>query len=321
MGVEPLIEKWQGSIAQVTIGAAQKDGGSRSKVVTVGGQSGLPALHKESSLPNAPAIAYEIYDVPPQDWPEALQAQYKSVWQDPLAWADHCVRKLGAGLLCVKLQGAHPDSGDRSPEAEQKFISDLLKAVPVPLIVMGCGDEHKDNLVLPACSEAAKGQKCLFGSAVQENYKTLVGAVLADGHGIVAESPIDINIAKQLNILICDMGVTIDRIVMDPTIGALGYGLEYAYSIMERARLAAFAGDKMLAAPFICFVGQEISKAKEALVPMAEYPSLGSEKERYVAWEAVTSTALLQAGADILVMRHPGAIAHVNNYIREVMMT
>jgi len=205
------------------------------------------------------------------------------------------------------------------PEQEAKFLSQLLKKVDVPLIVLGCGDDTKDNLILPACCEAARGERCLVGSAAQDNYKTLTAAVLADGHNIIAESPIDINIAKQLNILISDMGLPLERIVINPTIGALGYGLEYAYSIMERARLAALAGDKTVASPFICLVGQESWRAKDAKAAQAEFPSWGLESERGIIWEAITATALIQAGADILVMRHPKAIEKVNKYIEELM--
>jgi acetyl-CoA decarbonylase/synthase complex subunit delta len=172
---------------------------------------------------------------------------------------------------------------------------------------------------LPACCEAAKGERCLVGSAVQDNYKTLTAAVLADGHNIIAESPIDINIAKQLNILISDMGLPLERIVINPTIGALGYGLEYAYSIMERARLAALAGDKTVASPFICLVGQEAWRAKEAKASASEFPAWGPESERGIIWEAITATALIQSGADILVMRHPQAIEKVNKYIENLM--
>jgi acetyl-CoA decarbonylase/synthase complex subunit delta len=238
---------------------------------------------------------------------------------DPLAWAQKCVQEFKAELICLRLQGAHPDLGNKLPEEEAKFVEQLLKKVDVPLIILGCGDDAKDNLVLPACCEAAKAERCLVGDAVQDNYKTLTAAVLADGHNIIAESPIDINIAKQLNILISDMGLPLERIVINPTIGALGYGLEYAYSIMERARLAALSGDKTVASPFICFVGQEAWRVKEAKASSKEFPAWGPEAERGVIWEAMTATALIQAGADILVMRHPKAIERVNKYIEELM--
>ncbi|MFA5096922.1 MAG: acetyl-CoA decarbonylase/synthase complex subunit delta, partial [Candidatus Omnitrophota bacterium] len=198
----------------------------------------------------------------------------------------------------------------KTPEEEARLIRELLKKTGVPLVILGCGLDAKDNILLPACSEAAKGERCLIGSAVQDNYKTIVASVLADGHNIIAESPIDINIAKQLNILISDMGLPLERIVMDPTIGSMGYGLEYAYSIMERARLAALSGDKSVACPFVCFVGQEAWRAKEAKA--VDLPEQG------IAWEALTATALIQSGADLLVMRHPQAIEKVNAYIEKL---
>lgn len=306
MAAQLMLEKWSGQVSTVTIGATAGEGGSRAYSVKVGGQKTLPFLFAEGEIPNKPRIAFEIWDVPPQDWPEQLIKEYGSVSNDPFAWAEKCVKDFKAELLCVKLQGAHPDFGNKTSQDEAKFISTLLKKVSVPLIILGSGDDVKDNQVLPAASEAAKGERCLIGSALQDNYKTLTGAALADGHNIIAESPIDINIAKQLNILISDMGLPLERIVINPTIGALGYGLEYAYSIMERARLAALSGDKTVASPFICFVGQEAWRAKEAkdFLP-----------EQGIIWEAITATALIQAGGDILVMRHPKAAEKINQYI------
>ena len=306
---ELLLEKWPGRVCAVIIGATKAEGGSRSRVIKIGGEATLPFLFKEGAIANKPVIAYEIWDIAPTDWPAELVKAYKNVFADPLAWAEKCVEEYEAELLCLRLQGAHPDSGNKGADAEVKLVSQLLKKVNVPLIILGCADDDKDNLLLPACCEAAKGERCLIGSAVQDNYKTITAAVLADGHNIIAESPIDINIAKQLNILISDMGLPLDRIVISPTIGALGYGLEYAYSIMERSRLAALAGDKTLASPFIGFVGQESWRAKEAR----------AEAECGIIWEAMTATALLQAGADILVMRHPKAIEKVNKYIADLM--
>lgn len=318
MAKELMLEKWPGTVSEVAIGAAKNEFGSRAHVIKVGGQGALPFLFKEGSIPNKPGIAFEIWDIAPPEWPNELNKFYKDVFSSTLDWAEKCVNVYKAEFLCVRLQGAHPDFGNKTAQEEAKLIAQLLKKVNVPLIISGCGDDAKDNLILPVCSEAAKGERCLIGSAVQDNYKTLAAAVLADGHSIIAESPIDINIAKQLNILISDMGMPLERIVINPTIGALGYGLEYAYSIMERCRLAALAGDKTVACPFICFVGQESWRAKEAKASEAEFPNWGPESERGIIWETVTAAALIQAGADILVMRHPKAIEKTNKYIEEL---
>lgn len=318
MAKELMLEKWSGVVSVVNMGATKEEGGTRSKVIKIGGQATLPFLFKEAALPNKPRVAFEIWDIEPTDWSEQLSKDYSKVLSDPLAWAEKCVGEYKAELLCLKLQGAHPDFGDKTAADEAKLVEKLLKKVNVPLIIVGSNDDTKDNLVLPACCEAARGERILVGSAVQDNYKTLTAAVLADGHNIIAESPIDINIAKQLNILISDMGLPLERIVINPTIGALGYGLEYAYSIMERSRLAALAGDKTVASPFICFVGQETWRVKEAKASQQEFPSWGPELERGIIWEVITSTALIQAGADILVMRHPKAIDKINKYIENL---
>lgn len=182
----------------------------------------------------------------------------------------------------------------------------IAGAVNVPLVVIGCGEDEKDNDLLPKASQELKGRNVLLGIATQGNYKTLAATALADGHSIIAESPIDINIAKQVNILISDMGLDPARIVMHPTTTSLGYGMEYVYSIMERARLAAFIGDKMLAMPFILFVGQETWKTKEAKEAGAV---------QGVAWETATSVAMIQAGADLVVLRHPDSAKSVKKYI------
>lgn len=319
MAEELVLEQWPGKVSVVEIGATKEQGGTRSHSLCVGGESTLPFLAKEGSLPHKPAVAFEIWDSAPADWPDELNKVYAGVFNDPVAWAKKCVQEYQAQLLCVRLQAAHPDSGNKPPEEEAGFISRLLKAVAVPLIILGCGDDAKDNLLLPVCCQVAKGERCLVGSATQDNYKTLAAAVLADGHNIIAESPIDINIAKQLNILISDMGMPLERIVINPTIGALGYGLEYAYSIMERARLAALSGDKTVASPFIGMVAQESWRAKEARAAREEFPAWGAAAERGIIWEVVTATALLQAGADILVMRHPQAAEKINKYIDSLM--
>ncbi len=311
MALDLILEKWSGEVSTVVIGATKSEGGSRAHTLKIGGEKALPFLFQEGALPNKPEIAFEILDIVPDDWPQSLVKPFADVINNPLAWAEKCVKEYKARAICLRLLGAHPDFGDKTPEVEAKLVKDILKKIDVPLIILGSGDSVKDNLVLPACSEAAKGERCLVGSAVQDNYKTITAAVAADGHSIVAESPIDINIAKQLNILISDMSLSLERIVIDPTIGALGYGLEYAYSIMERARLAGLSGDKTVAVPFICFVGNEAWRTKEAKIK--------DNSEQGIIWEVMTATALIQAGADLLVMRHPKAIEKVSKYIDSLM--
>ena len=303
MAVELVKEKYVNTINVVEIG------GPDGALVKVGGETTLPFLFKEGEMPNAPVVAMEILDCEPIEWPEHLKDALGSVTKDPVKWARAAVDNFGAQLLCVRLQSVHPDYGNKNADSSVAILKSIAREVKTPLIVIGSGDDDKDLELLPKASNALKGKNCLFGIASQDNYKTLTATCLADGHSIIAESPIDINIAKQVNILISDMGFDSGKIIMHPTTTSLGYGMEYVYSIMERARLAAFMGDKMLSMPFILFVGQETWKVKEAKVSGAQG----------INWEIATSVAMLQAGSDILVVRHPESAKEVNKYIETIM--
>jgi acetyl-CoA decarbonylase/synthase complex subunit delta len=174
---------------------------------------------------------------------------------------------------------------------------------------------EKDNAVLPKISQVLKGERALLGSATQDNYKTIAAVGLADGHNVIAEAPIDINIGKQVNILLSDMDFPLERVVMFQTTGALGYGLEYVYSIQERERLAALGGDKMMAMPMLATVGHEAWRAKEAKAPEGDFPEWGPEAKRGPMWEIMTAMGMLISGGDILLMRHPQAIKTVKAMI------
>lgn len=317
--MELLKDKWPNVVNTLTIGATKEEGGTRSAVVKCAGEEGLPFLFEEGKIPNKPVIAMEIFDIAPDDWPDTLANAYGSILNSPVDWAIKCEKEFKADLLCLRLVGAHPDTKNKSADEIAKLVKTILQSVGIPLIIVGCGEAETDNKILPVCAQAAKGERLLIGEAAQDNYKTIAASCLADGHSLIAQSPIDINIAKQLNILITDMGLPPERIAINPTVGALGYGLEYAYSIMERARLAALSGDKMLAMPFICFVGNEAWRAKEAKATMGEFPAWGSQLERGILWEALTAEAFIQAGADILVMRHPKAAQIIRKHIEELM--
>ena len=319
MNIPEVKESYGGRINNVFIGATSAEGGSRSKAVKVGGHTTVPFLKYEGET-FPPAFALEVPDLPPDpgEWPDALVEPYRDVLNDPVAWAKKAEQEYGADMICIRLLSIHPDRGNASAAKAKETVLAIRDAVKVPLIIWGCDDDPRDNEVLPVISQALAGEKCLFGMASQDNYKTLVASCLADGHSLLGLSPLDINIAKQVNILVSDMGLPADRIVMYPTTGALGYGMEYTYSIMERGRLAALAGDKMLAMPVFCVVGPESWKAKEAKAAEAEFPQWGSATERGILWEAVTATALLQAGADILLMRHPKAMEIARATLRDL---
>jgi acetyl-CoA decarbonylase/synthase complex subunit delta len=239
---------------------------------------------------------------------------------NPAAWAKKCVEKFGAEIIYLRLKGADPDLGDKSPEECAKVVKDVLAAVGVPLIVVGCGVNEKDALVLPVVAEAASGENLLLGVAKQDHYKSIVAAAMVHKHKVLALSPLDINICKQLNILITEMGLSSEDIIIDPSSAGLGYGIEYTYSVLERGRMGALGGDKMLSMPVCSTVGFEAWRAKEANALEEDFPGWGTIAERAILWEAMTAVGLTQGGAHIMVMRHPESIALFKKNIEELMV-
>ena len=314
MSIPDVAEKWGSAVNTVVIGATTEEGGTRRSTVTLGGAQALPFLAFEGSTGNKPAIAVEVWDADSEAWPDAIKQAYGDAINSPAEWAKKGV-EFGADLICLRLVGAHPDSEDHSPEQCAQTVKDILAAVDVPLIIWGCGVDEKDTLILPAVSAAAKGENCLIGTARENNYRTLVAVCLADNHKIIAESPLDINIAKQVNILCSDAGFDLENIVMFPTTAALGYGVEYVYSIQERGRLAGLSGDKLLAQPVLCDVGFEAWRAKEARATQFDCVTDDTRDEWGVMWEAGTATVLMQSGVELITMRHPKAIEYIKKTI------
>jgi len=317
MPVPEIVESFTGSVNRVTLGATKDNGGTRTSTVTIGGArnvvyGGSPL----GEIGEKPVVAMDVIDSRPKDWPDALADFYKDVLDNPGDWAKKCVDELGAELICLKFEGIHPDKGDKDADHAVKVTEQVLKTVGVPLVMWGCGNDEKDNKILPKVSEAAKGENCLIGTVTEDNYKALTAIALADGHNLITEAPLDINIGKQVNILVSDMGFPLERIVMFQSTGALGYGIEYTYSIQERQRLAALGGDKIMAMPVICDVGYEAWRAKEA--KLADTPGWGDVGDRGPMWEVVTAICLLQSGVDIIRMRHPKAAATVKNFIDKI---
>jgi acetyl-CoA decarbonylase/synthase complex subunit delta len=317
MQIAEVNEKWTAAINQVTIGATKAEGGTRAKTITVGGQTTLPFLTFEGAIPNRPVIAGYVADVVP-DWPEMLAQAIGKEINSPVEWAQKCVQQYKVDLISLKMIGADPAGKDRPAADCAKVVQDVLKAVDVPLIIWGCGSDEKDNQVLPECSQAAKGENCLIGSAKEANYRTVVAICKSDKHKVIAQAPVDINLGKQINILLQDAGYDLKDVVMFQTTAALGYGFDYVYTILERARTAGLKGDKLMAMPQICDVGGEIYRIKEAVVDEDVLPGWGPLAKRGPMWEAACASGYLQAGADILVMAHPHAIKSVQAMIAQL---
>jgi acetyl-CoA decarbonylase/synthase complex subunit delta len=195
----------------------------------------------------------------------------------------------------------------------------VLDATGLPILVKGPGQAEADNELLVAVAEAAPNENLALGLCEDKNYRTIVAGALAHGHLVMASSPIDVNLAKQLNILISDMRLPLERVLMDPTTGALGYGLEYTYSVMERLRIAALTGDGMTQQPMVCFIGEESWRQKESRATDGVPAEWGDIEKRGIAWEIITATTLLESGADIVVLRHPKSIGVIRDTINKLM--
>jgi acetyl-CoA decarbonylase/synthase complex subunit delta len=306
-------DKWPGNVRTVTIGGTSADGGTRTKTVTVGGQTTLPYLHFEAPTPHPPAIAIEIKSRKPEDWSPLLMEAWGEAMADPAQWAKKA-EEAGADLIVLAL------TVEDSPEDAVKAVKSVLGATGLPLIVWGPGQAEKDNELLVPVSEAAKGERLVLGICEDKNYRTIVATAMANGHLVQARTPMDVNLSKQLNILISDMGMPKDRILMDPTTGALGYGIEYGYSVMERLRLAALQGDAMTQSPMIVTPGFEAWKTKEAKVGEGVPQAWGDWKARAINWETLTAMALIESGADILVLRHPESVKRIKEAIGELIV-
>lgn len=307
-------EKWTGEVRQVTIGATADDGGTRSATLTVGGETTLPYLHFEGEMKNRPAVALEIRDRKPDDWSPLLEKAWGEVMSDPGAWAK-AAEEAGADLIYLILSVTLEDGSPNTPEAARAAVRKVLDTTGLPLAVAGPGQAELDNELMVAVAEEAKGENLLLGICEEGNYRTIVAAALANDHLVQSKTPMDVNLSKQLVILINEMGMPLERIIMDPTTGALGYGIEYGYSVMERLRMAALQGDQMTQQPMLVNPGYEAWRVKEAKVGEGVPEAWGDWEKRALEWEALTAITLLHSGANILILRHPENLKRVKSVI------
>ncbi len=317
MAVPDVKQRYSGTINEVTIGATSEDGGTRSRTVTIGGETGLPMLGFEAEYPNPPAFALEISTAGVEDWHQEARKHVAEVAQDLEEWAAAC-EEWGADLVCLHLEAAHPDREGRSAEQCVEDIQKVLDGTGLPLIVWGTDEDDVDNEVLPKCTHAAAGENCLFGTAKEDNYRTLAASCLADSHKIIAEAPSDINLSKQLHILLRDVGMDLEDMVMHPTTGALGFGMVYIYTTVERGRNAALSGDKLLQQPVVVNIGKEIHRVKEAAAPKEENPRWGEREIRAPLWESASAISYIHSGAELVIMRNPEALQQAKAAVEEM---
>jgi acetyl-CoA decarbonylase/synthase complex subunit delta len=301
---------YSGKIKEVTLGQG-------ALAVTVGGETCYPFYTFEGAMPRIPRIAFEVWDYAPEDWPDWAVEPYRDVISDPVAWAKKSVAAYGAEMIALLLKSADPNGMNRDAEAVVATVKAVSDAVSVPLIVWGCANDDKDAVMLRRVAEVCEGKGLALGPVTEKNYKQIGAMAIGYKHAVIASTPIDVNLAKQLNILLGNLGMADDRILIDPTTGGLGYGLEYSYSVMERDRMAALTQeDVKLQAPIVCNLANEVWKTKEAKTKKEDNPKLGDEMKRAVLMESVAAVTLAVAGADILIMRHPEAISRTREMFR-----
>ncbi|MFH1216923.1 MAG: acetyl-CoA decarbonylase/synthase complex subunit delta [Pseudomonadota bacterium] len=291
---------YSGAIKEVLLG-------SGDKALKIGGEASLPFHLFEGAMPNKPVIALDVLDVKPDEWPDSLARHYQGVLDNPLAWARKCINEYNAEAICLSLVSTDPNGMNRNAAEAAKAAADVINNIDVPVIVWGCGNAEKDTETLREITSLTGDKKVCLAPLGDANYRSLGATAMAFQNPLVAASPIDVNLAKQLNILLQNLGVPLSSVMMDPSVGALGYGIEYTYSVMERIRLAALTQqDEKLQVPIICNLGREVWKAKECRLPSDDM--IGNMETRGVMMEAITATCMLLSGGEVLIMRHPKAV-------------
>jgi len=293
--------------------------GKGAKAVTIGGETAYPFYLFEGAMPNLPKIAMEVYDTPPEEWPQAALEPFAGVTNDPVAWAKKCISDYGAEMICLQLLSTDPNGLNRGAKEAAAVVKKVADAIDVPLIVWGTANHDKDIEVLREVAELCQDKSLILGPVEEADHKKIGAAAIGYKHTVVASTPIDINLAKQLNILLGNLGVPDNLLIMDPTASSLGYGIEYCYSVMERMRMAALTQqDDKLQFPIICNLAKEVWKIKEAKIAEKDDPKMGDAKKRGILLEAMSAMVLLLAGADVLIMRHPEAIKLVKEMITDL---
>jgi len=308
----PPIEVYPGEIAEVQIGATKSDGGSRSKVIKIGGVKTMPFYSFEATNQNKPALAADVFDMP-ITLAKAVKQHFKDVMNDPADWAKKYVEDFDAEIVSLNLISTDPLIKDVSPKDAAKTVEKVLQAVDVPLIIGGSGNKVKDPLVLEAAAEVASGERCVLNSAnVDNDYKRIVKAAKKHGHSVIAFTPMDINNQKKLNRYLLDEGLPREQIIMDPTTAALGYGLDYTISLMERIKLAGLLGDSDLQMPIVA-PSSNAWGAREAWIKSEEW---GPKEYRGPLWETITTITVMMSGADLFMLSHPATVRVVKKLIQ-----
>ena len=309
---EPYKVEYPGKIEEVTLGATRADGGTRETTVTLGGQRSLAFYTFDAPQPHLPAIAVDVFDRPPA-LAKAVRMHYEDVLDNPAEWARKCVKKFGADLVTIHLISTDPLLDDKPVREAVKTLEDILQAVKCPIIVGGSGNKEKDPEVLEKAAEVAEGERIMLASATLDmDWERIANAAKKYGHVVLSWTQMDINNQKTLNrYLLKRVEISRDSIVMDPTTAALGYGLDYAFTNMERIRISGLKGDTDLNFP-ISSGTTNAWGAREAWMiesPIEGDTPWGPRELRGPIWEIITGLTLSLAGVDLFMMMHPIAVA------------
>jgi acetyl-CoA decarbonylase/synthase complex subunit delta len=309
------IQKYPGQIAEVTLGATKSQGGSRKNPIIIGGEKSPAFYTFENPTPNMPVISLDVFDqkVP---IPKAVKTNFNDAMEDPVSWAKFAVDKFGAQMITLHLVSIDPlNPKPSTPSEAARTVEDVLQAVDVPLVVGGCGDPEKDLAVFEKVTAAAEGERLLISTVTLDmDIEKSAKLIKKHGHVALAFSPMDLNQARELNRRLLEY-LPKDQIVMDTTTAALGYGLDYAFTIMERARLAGLMGDPELQQPMSSGTTNAWA-AREAWQKMD--PQWGARELRGPLWETVTGLTLSLAGVDLFMMLHPAAVRTLRNTIKRL---
>jgi len=311
----PPVETYPGKVVEVKLGATKSEGGTRGKSIIIGGET-APAFYTfERPVLHPPVVTIDIFDMK-VPLAKAVKMHVKEVLGDPAAWAKLAVEKFGADLLTVHLITIDPLVKDASPKEAVKTVEEVAQAVDVPLVIGGCGDPKKDADVFEAIAETFAGERFLMSSVTADmDVERCAKFIKKNGHAALSFTPMDLNLARELNRRLYDF-LPKEDIVMDLTTAALGYGLDYAFTNMERARLAALMGDPELAHPMSSGTTNAWA-AREAWLEMA--PEWEPRELRGPLWEVVTALTLLLAGVDLFMMMHPAAVKTLKDIVNQLL--
>lgn len=314
MAFEPKTQAFTSSIATVTLGTGDK-------ACKLGGVNVLPFYSFDAPIENAPKIGVEITDAGIAAYPQKGLQEFYAGCTTPAEMAKRVETMHGASFICLHLEGADPNGENKSVEECVEIAKSVADATDLPLVIMGCKNIEKDAELFTKISETLQGKNILVLSAREENYKTVgASAALAYGQKVGAESAVDINLAKQLNVLMTQLGVAPSSIVMNAGSAAAGYGYEYVASTLDRIRAAALAqSDDQLQMPIMTPVSTETWNVKEAIMSEADMPEWGDAEERGIEMEITTASACLAGGSDAVIMRHPAAIKAIADMIEALV--